>query len=167
MRFMRTTLAVLFLCAPSAAAPADYDAAILAYESGRYDIALGEFGPLSERGDPRAEFMLGAMYFHGRGVPRNDAFAAIWFHKAATQGHPGAQLAYGSLHIRGVGVVQDLTRAYMWLSLAADSGVPGLRQQAVSLRDDVARLMNPEWIAEARNRARKWRPAPARLWIER
>lgn len=167
MRFMRSILAVLFLCAPSAAARAGYDTAILAYESGRYDIAFREFSLLSERGDPRAEFMLGVMYFHGRGVPGNDAFAAVWFHKAAAQGHPGAQLAYGSLHIRGVGVAQDLTRAYMWLSLAADSGVPGLRQQAVLLRGDAARLMNPARIAEARARARKWQPTPARLWIER
>lgn len=100
-------------------------------------------------------------------MPQDDAFAAIWFHKAATQGHPGAQLAYGSLYIRGVGVTQDLIRAYMWLSLAADSDVPGLRQQAVLLRNDAARLMTPAQISDAANRAGTWGPTPARLWIKR
>ena len=107
------------------------------------------------------------MYFHGKGVPQNDGFASIWFHKSAIQGHSGAQLAYGSLHIRGVGVAQDLIRAYVWLSLAIDSNVPGLQHQAVLLRDDAARLMSPEQISDARIRAGKWHPTPARLWIGR
>ena len=128
---MRLAGVVLLICLYAIAARADFDAAVLAYDSGRYDIAFDEFGLLSGRGDARAEFMLGAMYFYGRGVLQNDGFAAVWFHKAATQGHPGAQLAYGSLHIRGVGVTQNLIRAYMWLSLAADSKIPGLRQQAL------------------------------------
>ena len=161
---MRLLIAILICCVVSSAVRADYDSAVLAYELGRYDTALEEFNLLSERGDTRAQFMLGAMYFHGKGVPQNDGFAAIWFHKSAIQGHPGAQLAYGSLHIRGVGVAQDLIRAYIWLSLAIDSNIPRLRQQAVLLRDDAARLMNPEQVSDARVRADKWQPIPARLW---
>lgn len=164
---MRLLVAVLICCVVSTTVRADYDSGVLAYESGRYDIALEEFNLFSERGDPRAQFMLGAMYFHGKGVPQNDGFASIWFHKSAIQGHSGAQLAYGSLHIRGVGVAQDLIRAYVWLSLAIDSNVPGLQHQAVLLRDDAARLMSPEQISDARIRAGKWHPTPARLWIGR
>ncbi|MBH61434.1 MAG: hypothetical protein CL569_03080 [Alphaproteobacteria bacterium] len=164
---LRFLIAIAFFCIMSGTARADYDAAVLSYESGQYDVALDAFTLLSERGDPRAEFMLGAMYFQGKGVPQNDAFAAIWFHKSAIQGHSGAQLAYGSLHIRGVGVMQDLSRAYMWLSLAADSDVAGLSQQAILLRDDAARLMSPEQIRDARTEAGKWEPIPARLWISR
>jgi len=161
---VRLLIAILICCVVSSAVCADYDSAVLAYESDRYDIALGEFNLLSERGDPRAQFMLGAMYFHGKGVPQNDGFAAIWFHKSAIQGHPGAQLAYGSLHIRGVGVAQDLIHAYIWLSLTIDSNIPGLQQQAVLLRDDAARLMNSEQISDATVRANKWQPTAARLW---
>lgn len=164
---MRLLIAILTCCVVSTAVRADYDSGVLAYESGRYDIALDEFNLISERGDPRAQFMLGAMHFHGKGVPQNDGFAAIWFHKSAIQGHPGAQLAYGSLHIRGIGVSQDLIRAYTWLSLAIDSNVPGLRQQAVLLRDDAAQLMSLEQIVEAKIRSGKWQPTPARLWIGR
>ena len=164
---IRFLIAIVVICILSGVARADYDAAILSYESGRYNVALEEFTLLGERGDSRAEFMLGAMYFHGKGVLQNDSFAAIWFHKSAIQGHSGAQLAYGSLHIRGVGVTQDLVRAYMWLSLASDSDVRGLKQQAILLRDDAAKLMSPEQIRDARAEAENWEPMPARLWINR
>ena len=67
---MRLLVAVLICCVVSTTVRADYDSGVLAYESGRYDIALEEFNLFSERGDPRAQFMLGAMYFHGKGVPQ-------------------------------------------------------------------------------------------------
>ena len=164
---IRLLMTIVVLCILSGVARADYDAAVVSYESGRYYVALEEFTLLGERGDSRAEFMLGAMYFEGKGVLQDDSFAAIWFHKSAIQGHSGAQLAYGSLHIRGVGVTQDLVRAYMWLTLASDSDVPGLRHQAILLRDDAARLMSPEQIRDAKDEAKNWEPIPARLWINR
>jgi len=164
---IRLLMTIVVLCIFSGVARADYEAAVVSYELGRYDVALKEFTLLGERGDSRAEFMLGAMYFEGKGVLQNDSFAAIWFHKSAIQGHSGAQLAYGSLHIRGVGVAQDLVQAYMWLSLAIDSDVPGLRHQAKLLRNDAARLMSSEQIRDARDEAKNWMPIPARLWINR
>ena len=111
----------------SPVAHADYDAGVLAYDSGKYEDALAEFRPLIAGGHPGAEFMVGAMYCYGKGTPRDDALAAAWFHKAAYQGHPGAQLAYGSLHIRGHGVLQDLGKAYMWLTLAMSTACANRR----------------------------------------
>lgn len=164
---IRSLITTVVLCIISGIARADYETAVLAYESGRYDIALEEFSLLSERGDSRAEFMLGAMYFQGKGVLQNDSFAAIWFHKSAIQGHSGAQLAYGSFHIRGVGVTQDLVRAYMWLTLASNSDLPNIRQQAMQILNDTATLMSPEQIGNARAEAMEWEAIPARLWINR
>lgn len=162
---MRRRLALALLLAASplvvlAAEPAraDYDEAVLAYDQGRFDEALDEFQALADRGDPGAEFMLGAMHFYGKGVRRDDAAAAIWFHKAAVKGDAKAQLAFGSLHIRGLGVRQDLVKAYMWLTVSADRGVPGLRQQAVALREEASRLMQPAEIERARRMASAWRP---------
>ena len=37
----------------------------------------------AERGDPYAQFNLGLLYKHGRGVARDDRQAAQWFLKAA------------------------------------------------------------------------------------
>lgn len=145
------------------AARADYQDGVRAYETGRYDEAIAAFRPLSERGDPDAEFMLGVLYFYGRGVVRDDSLAAIWFYKAARKGNPSAQLAFGSLHIRGTGVQQDLVKAYLWLTLAAESGIPALAAQAIILRDDAARLMTPEEIERGRKRAAAFKPVKAGL----
>jgi TPR repeat protein len=164
-----TALVALFLAAasPVSSTAAELENAVLAYDTGRFTDALSGFRHLAERGEPGAEFMLGAMHFYGRGVPRDDGIAAVWFHKAAHKGHAGAQLAYGSLHIRGVGVRQDLETAYMWLTLAAEQGVPGIRQQAVLLQSDAERVMDRETVQDARQRARSWTPGRAGLWIDR
>ena len=164
LRYFRTLLLCLALspaASAAAAAEANYEAGVIAYESGDHAQALKAFRPLAAQGVSDAEFMLGAMYFYGNGVVRNDAFAAIWFHRAAQQGNAKAQLAFGSLHIRGLGVRQDLVKAYMWLSLAADSEVSGLVQQAILLRSDAAWLMTGEEIETAQQRLEAWAPRPA------
>lgn len=133
----------------SASAQADFTDAVVAYDHGKFDPARGAFTTLAQQGHAGAEFMLGAMYFYGKGVLRNDAIAAVWFHKAAIKGNPSGQLAFGSLHIRGLGVRQNLVKAYGWLTVAANHAIPGLQQQAIALRDDAAQLMQPNEIADA------------------
>lgn len=155
---MRRLALILILLAAAQPARAGYEQAVLAYDQGRFPEALGSFQQLAERGDSGAEFMLGAMYFYGKGVRRDDGAAAIWFYKAALKGNPNAQLAFGSLHIRGLGVRQDLVKAYMWLTVSADHGVPGLQQQATALRDEAARLMRSDEVERARRLAAGWRP---------
>ena len=151
----------LMLMATGVASAADYEAGVAAYDRGDFPRALQEFKPLTERGHAGAEFMLGAMYFYGKGVPTEPGVAAVWFAKAARQGYASGQLAFGSLHIRGLGVKQDLVKANMWLTLAANSDIPGLAQQAVILRDEAARLMSPEERDLARQQAQDWRPIRA------
>ncbi len=137
-------------------ARADFANAVVAYDQGSFTPARSEFLGLAQRGHAGAEFMLGAMYFYGKGVQRNDAIAAIWFHKAAIKGNPSGQLAFGSLHIRGLGVRQNLVTAYSWLTVAAHHAIPGLQQQAIALRHEAARLMQPDEIADAQRWARNF-----------
>lgn len=157
--------ALAFALALCAATPvlAGYNEGMVAYDRGRYADALSEFKPLAEGGHLGAEFMLGAMYFYGNGVRRDDALAAIWFHKAAIQGNASAQLAFGSLHIRGLGVRQDLVKAYMWLTVAADTGPASLGQEAIKLRDEATRLMTPGEVGEALRRSATWSPSRSNL----
>ena len=159
----RLALALLLIVGLSAQAGPTYERAVVAYDKGDFTEALAAFSALAERGHPGAEFMLGAMYFYGKGVPKNDKFAAIWFQKSAVKGNPNGQLAFGSLYIRGVGVQQDLTRAYAWLTIAADADVTGLRQQAMNLRHEAAQLMRPNEIARARQIASDYEPRSAGL----
>jgi TPR repeat protein len=45
----------------------------------------------AEQGNATAQFDLGMMYENGRGVPRDDAQAVVWFRKAAEQGLDAAR----------------------------------------------------------------------------
>ncbi len=162
-RFTIAALLIFALASAATPARADYRAGIAAYQAGRYEQALKEFQPLAERGVPGAEFMLGVMYFYGKGVVRDASVAAVWFYKAASKGDPNGQLAFGSLHIRGTGVRRDLVKAYMWLTLAAQSEVAGLQQQAILLRDDASHLMTPEEVEKAQQLAADFEPTSAGL----
>lgn len=154
------------LALPVAAAEAPdirYDVGVLAYDRGSYAEALAIFRDLATTGAPEAEFMLGAMYFYGKGVTRDDTLAAIWFHKAANKGNANAQFALGSILIGGIGVRQDLVGAYGWLTRASNGGLPALRQQAIFLREQAARLMRPDEVAKAARDAADWQPSRSGL----
>jgi uncharacterized protein len=151
-------LLALLLNAMPLAARAGFDDATAAFSVGKFDQALNEFRSLAEAGHSEAEFMLGVMYFQGRGVPQNRAIAAVWFHKSALKGHGGAQLALGSINIRGVGVYQNLHEAYKWLTLAAASASPDIKGKAVVLLQDAGRLMTPDEIDAAKSSVDNFEP---------
>lgn len=89
---LRRSLSVLVLAGiPLTSAWAGYDEGVSAYQRGRHDVALKEFGDAAARGDARALRSLGLMHERGDGVPRNPALAAEWYRKAITQGLAGAQ----------------------------------------------------------------------------
>ncbi|MBF0125105.1 MAG: sel1 repeat family protein [Magnetococcales bacterium] len=76
----------------------------------------------ANRGDVDAQFVLGAMYAMGQGVPHDYQTAAKWFHKAAEQGDPDAQRKLGMIYYHGQGVSQDYRAAIKWFRLAAEQG---------------------------------------------
>ncbi len=112
----------------------------------------------AEQGDQEAQFDLGLMYDLGDGVPEDDAEAVRWYRLAAEQGHAPAQYSLGAMYAMGEGVTQDYVLAHVWCSLAA-SGASDVqtRDVAVFTRDEAARQMTPEQIADAQRRAREWR----------
>jgi TPR repeat protein len=65
---------------------------------------------------------LGVRYATGNGIATDDAQAARWIEKAATQGHVGAQFDLGLMYADGNGVPQDSKIAVDWLRKAADQG---------------------------------------------
>ena len=166
MPVKRAALVLAMIAVFASPALAGYDEGVTAYESGDYSTAYDEFRALSARGHAGAEFMLGAMYFNGKGKLRDNLLAAAWFQKSARKGNVLAQFAYGSLYIVGWGVPRDLVEAYMWLTLVTEEDVPSLNRQAVLLRDDVAADMTALEIDRARRKARRWRPARSGLTVQ-
>jgi len=69
-----------------------------------------------------ADFLLGADYYLGQGVPQNYTEAAKWFRKAAEQGHAEAQDALGDMYFLGDGVSQNFVEGVKWYRQAAVQG---------------------------------------------
>ena len=77
----------------------------------------------AEKGDAKAQTLLGAFYQLGAGVPKDDAEAVKWYRKAADQGCADAQSSLGNMYAWGTaeGVVKD-AEAVKWSRKAADQG---------------------------------------------
>ncbi len=151
-------LLVFFVPGAHAGEDSGYARAIRHYEAGRFDEARAIFLALADDGRAEAEFMLGVLYFYGKGVDQSSKNAALWFYRAAEQNDANAQLALGSLHIRGIGVRQNLGRAYMWLTLAAGNGPPPVAQRARLLLQEITPLMRDAELEDAMTAAASWTP---------
>jgi hypothetical protein len=122
--------------------------------------------PLRERlleralkGEAEAQFDLGKNYEAGRlGLPKDFVQAEKWYRLAAEQGEPFAQASLGILYGFGKGIPKDVVQAYMWYELGASLTASGDRQTIVEMRDNLAMEMTPQQLAEAKQRARNWKP---------
>ncbi len=99
--------AVVVLIGLAASAWADTKACEDSWERRGYGAASKECRPLAERGDVKAQYDLGNMYYLGMGAPRDDAQAMRWWRKAAGQGHASAQFALTFMYVISRGVPQD------------------------------------------------------------
>ncbi len=152
-------LCVGFTMGLTAPAWAGFEEGKAAYNRGDYATALREWRPLAKQGDAEAQFVLGAMFGLGDGVPQDYAEAVKWYRKAAEQGHAKAQFFLGIMYKDGQGVPQDYAKAHMWFNLAASRFPRGYaRDRAFKKRDIVAKRMTPAQISEAEKLAREWRP---------
>lgn len=101
---------------------AGFEEGVRAYKSGDYATAFREWQPLAQQGDAGAQFLLGALYAQGHGVPQDYGQAAQWFRRAAEQGHVAAQYNLGVRYHEGRGVPQDAPQAATWFQRAAQQG---------------------------------------------
>ena len=95
-----------------------------------FDTAKRIFTELAEQGHSGAQFNLGVMYHHGRGVKKNYEKAFELYTKAAAQEHPGAMNNLGRMHRAGVGVKKDLDAALRWFRKAAERHALGANNLA-------------------------------------
>ena len=119
-----------------------------------YAEAVKWYRKAAEQGNDLAQSNLGFMYFNGLGVPQDYAEAVRWYRMAAEQGLARAQLHLGTMYFLGNGVPQDVVLAYMWFNIAVAQG----QNEASLSRDEVAKHMNREQVAEAQRLAREWKP---------
>ena len=98
------------------AGPAECRAAVEAEYAPR---TLAECRQAAESGDARSQFILGALYERGLGVPADYAEASRWYRKSAEQGDHDAQMFLaGPLRFK----LEDDAEAAHWYRLAAERG---------------------------------------------
>ncbi|TLS69103.1 SEL1-like repeat protein [Mariprofundus erugo] len=73
-------------------------------------------------GDSYARYLLGLMYYEGRGIAKDEMLAANMFMLSAKQGLTEAQHAIGLMYYQGSGLPQDTGKAMQWLEKAARHG---------------------------------------------
>lgn len=83
---------------------------------------IAKFRKAAEQGDAASQFIMGLVYFDGRGVAQDDRQAEAWYRKAAEQGYASAQVNLGLMYFFGRGVTKDDQQAVAWLRKAADKG---------------------------------------------
>ena len=88
--FLRAGLVGLALVLAAPAAGQDFNKGLEAYGRGDYATALREWRPLADAGYAVAQYNVGVMYRHGRGVPQDHAEAVKWYRLAAAQGDANA-----------------------------------------------------------------------------
>ncbi len=162
VRLLLTLQLVCFLLtAASGAARSDLQEGINAYFDGDYAAAVAALTPEAEGGDVVAQFFLGEIYLHGKGVAQDFAQAAQWYERAAEQGHPEAQAALGSLQMLGLGVPKQPSSAYFWLIVSVVWEDSQLREDAMWGLGEVAPQLSREQKAEiARAALPQWKRAP-------
>ena len=121
MKFLFPILLLTLLAGPAQAQ--SFEAGRSAARNGDYSAALGEWQPLAEQGDARAQYSVGVMYERGLGVDQDSARAMDWYQRAADQEYALAQYNFGALHQQGQGAAQNFAEALKWYKRAAEQGV--------------------------------------------
>ncbi len=105
------------------------DTARFLYQLGRayhvneeYKKAIEYFHKSSDQGYVFATYIIGIMFYEGRGASRDYAEAVKWFRKAEEQGLASAQFYLGVMYSRGRGVTKDDAEAVKWYLKAAGQG---------------------------------------------
>ena len=150
-------VAAALACVAAGPARADTRAvAGTAFAHGDFNVAARRLLPLAERGNARAQAMVGFMYATGQGLPQSYDAASYWYRRSADQGDTTAQYLLGLAYDKGQGVPQDDVAAYKWLNLAAAHAPRKTRENFAKLRNAVASKMSRGQIAAGQWHALRW-----------
>jgi len=106
-----------------ASEPLEFRATFEAYSRSDYVTALPPLRAQAAEGYAPSQFLLAQLYLTGSGVPRNEAAAAFWLHKALLQDHSASQYQLAVMLDEGLGI-------------GADSAVAGILLNHAALRGD-------------------------------
>ena len=76
----------------------------------------------SDFGSSTAQYNLGELYLHGKGVERNGSMARKYFELAAEDNHIGASHSLGWMFTEGIGVKRNYSKGRYWFDKSASMG---------------------------------------------
>ena len=71
-----------------------------AYRQGDFQVALANWLPLAQAGDPNAQYLVGGLFLTGAGVPPDLVRAHMWWRLSSARGHSRASRDMGALQTR-------------------------------------------------------------------
>jgi uncharacterized protein len=126
------------------------------------DKAFSYYFKAAELGDAEAQVLVGSFYSLGISVKEDQKESVKWYERAAKQGDVTGLCALGECYKEGKGVPQNFVEAYKWYNLAVAVGnvsanTPITREtvlpiSALNFRDELAKKMTPEQLADAQKR---------------
>ncbi len=130
------------------------DEALQAFQKGDLNKAVDLWLSEANAGDSEAQYILGSLYFEGRGVSQNYTEAMRWFQASAEQGYALSQNALANMYFSATGVDTDYTLAAHWWLLAAEQGISDSQNNlAVAYRDGLGVTKDPKaairWFEKA------------------
>ena len=100
----------------------DFKRGLYHYRKGNYKKAFFWYEKSAQQGNAEAQFILGSMYYVGKGVSKNSKKTFFWHEKSAQQGNAEAQGMLGGMYYLGLGVPKDSKKAVYWLEKSARQG---------------------------------------------
>lgn len=121
------SLAVFIALLPSLQAGASsLDDAIKALEAGSNPKAVEVLLKLANEGNPMAQFRLGDLHYHGRGVAEDENMAIYWWKKSAASGNAEAMYQIAHAYLFGSSAAKSVAdpdrEAAIWYFQAASAG---------------------------------------------
>ena len=122
-RFAPALLALLLLASGLVSA-GPWEEGYAAYQRKDYTTAVAKWRQVADKGNAKAQSLMGLMYFYGQGVKQDYPQAINWLNLAAAQGEPKAHFRLGSMHENAQGFTQNNLMAAVSYTLAAELGHP-------------------------------------------
>lgn len=140
MRVMLVLSAIAF-----SALGVSVDDAKLNISEGRFEQGKRELELLVSKGDAKAQYELGRLYFGSNDIEQDYSKGILLLRSSAGQGYSVAQVDLAELYLYGIGVLQDFKAAYMWANIGTHNG----NKRGEDIRSQAGKLLTSEGINKA------------------
>ena len=143
---------MVLLGSQGVSAAGEYEQSLRLAAQKRFDEAFALVLPLAQRGERKAQYIIGESYYWGTGVAQDRKMAVSWYRKAADGGLPEAKFSLAYAFKRGIGVAPNPAQFEPLLIAAANGGYDKAQHDySVILRERKQYKPALKWALRAAN----------------